>query len=88
LSAGLKPASAPVRGARDADAPDPAGGRRHRTLRREITWVLIMKLAALTLLWLAFFSPSHRPQVDGRTVGERLGANPPAGAPGSTPARR
>jgi hypothetical protein len=31
------------------------------SLGRDITVVLACKLVALTLLWLAFFSPSHQP---------------------------
>ena len=33
-------------------------------MKRELTWILAAKLAALGLLWLLFFSGSHRVAVD------------------------
>ncbi|MBN8874600.1 MAG: hypothetical protein J0H67_17315 [Rhodospirillales bacterium] len=33
-------------------------------LRRDIVGVLLLKLVALTLLWLFCFSPAHRPAID------------------------
>lgn len=35
-----------------------------RWLRRKIVWLLGFKLAALAILWLLFFSPAHRVEVD------------------------
>lgn len=33
---------------------------RSRSLRREIIWVLAFKMVALTILYFAFFGPTHR----------------------------
>jgi len=35
-----------------------------RVIRRELTWILALKFAALALLWVLFFSPAHRSHVD------------------------
>ena len=35
-----------------------------RGLLRELGWVVALKLALLTLLYLLFFSPSHRNPID------------------------
>ena len=65
----------------------PMGGWR-RLLRRELSLLLCFKFAALLLLWWLFFSPTHRPAVDGVSAGHRLAleqamksapAVPPAG---------
>jgi hypothetical protein len=43
----------------------PAGGTmRSSRLRREIAWVIVLKVIALILLYYFFFSPSHRPDAD------------------------
>ena len=56
-----------------------------RTLRRELAWLMTLKIAALALLWWLFFSPAHRSPVDGRAASRRfavaaftVGAPPPA----------
>lgn len=41
-------------------------------LRWKIFWLLAFKLAALTVLWLLFFAPSHRVAVDPGSMSERL----------------
>lgn len=41
-------------------------------LRRKIAWLLAFKAAALTILWLLFFSPDHRPVVDPGAVSRHL----------------
>jgi hypothetical protein len=45
-------------------------------MRREIGWLMLAKLAALIILWAAFFSPAHRPSVDGRITADRLALLP------------
>lgn len=58
-----------------ASVADPRGDwRRH--MRGELFWILVVKLGALTLLWLLFFSAAHRQPVDGKSVGRRLGIAP------------
>jgi len=50
-------------------------GRRHSwrgVLRRELSLLMLGKLAALILLWWLFFSPTHRAPVDAATTGRRL----------------
>jgi hypothetical protein len=44
-----------------------------RRMRRELIGLLLLKFAALALLWGLFFSPAHRSVVDARATGERLG---------------
>lgn len=41
-------------------------------LTREISFVLCAKLAALVVLYFAFFDPSHRPQVSPGAVAQKL----------------
>ena len=41
-------------------------------LRRHLAVLLLMKIAALALLWALFFSPAHRAQVDGAAVSRHL----------------
>lgn len=41
-------------------------------LRRHLTVLLLLKCAALALLWVLFFSPAHRIRVDARAVERRL----------------
>lgn len=41
-------------------------------LRREVSLLLALKLAALVLLWWLFFSPPHRSPVDAAAAGRRL----------------
>jgi hypothetical protein len=45
-------------------------------LRRAIATLLALKLAALSLLWWAFFSPSHRTAVDAAAASQRLSLAP------------
>lgn len=49
-----------------------------RSLRREVTWLLVAKLGALLLLWLLFFAPAHRPSADSTDVARRLSVVEPA----------
>ncbi len=39
---------------------------------RELAWWMAMKLLALFLLWLLFFSPPHRSTVDSEATGNRF----------------
>jgi hypothetical protein len=41
-------------------------------LRRHVAVLLLMKIAALALLWALFFSPAHRAPVDGAAVSRHL----------------
>jgi len=43
-------------------------------MKRELTWILAAKLAALGLLWLLFFSGAHRVPVDAPATSRQLGA--------------
>jgi hypothetical protein len=47
-----------------------------RRLRRELTGLLALKVAALALLWWLFFSPAHRITVDGEAASRRFGVAP------------
>lgn len=58
-----------------ASAAGPRGDwRRH--MRGELFWILLAKLAALTLLWLLFFSAAHPERIDGDSVSHQLGVVP------------
>jgi hypothetical protein len=60
-----------------------------RALRRELTWLMTLKVAALALLWWLFFSPSQHSRVDGEAASRRFAVTPSAGiAPTSNPAGR
>lgn len=63
--------------------PAPATPRlRHPpVLWREISWVMLFKLAALTLLWYLFFGPTHQVNVTPELVQQRLFAPGPATPP-------
>jgi hypothetical protein len=39
-----------------------------RATRSQVVWLLLVKLAALTLLWFLFFSPAQRQRVDGEAT--------------------
>jgi hypothetical protein len=57
-------------------------GRRHSwrgVLRRELSLLMLGKLAALILLWWLFFSPTHRAPVDAAKTGRRLALEQQAG---------
>jgi hypothetical protein len=45
-------------------------------MKRELTWILAAKLAALGLLWALFFSGAHRPPVDAPATSRQLGIEP------------
>ena len=60
-----------------------------RTLRRELAWLMTLKVAALALLWWLFFSPAHHSPVDGRAASRRFAvAHPALIAPTANPAGR
>jgi hypothetical protein len=54
------------------DRPPPL----RQTMRREIAWILVFKLAALWLLWAMFFSPEHRHAVDREATSRRFAVMP------------
>ena len=54
----------------------PAGWRRR--MRGELFFILLAKLAALTLLWALFFSAAHRATIDRSALNRQLGVAPPA----------
>jgi hypothetical protein len=41
-------------------------------LRRELSWLLLLKCGLLAALWACFFSGSHRCQVDASATASRL----------------
>lgn len=49
-------------------------------LRRKIAWLLVFKVAALAVLWVLFFSPAHRVDVDGDSMRDRLAPDARHGA--------
>ncbi|WP_223620123.1 cytochrome oxidase putative small subunit CydP [Lysobacter sp. ESA13C] len=49
-----------------------APSRPTRTLLRRIAATIAAKLALLVVLYLLFFSPSHRPHIDDAAVDQRL----------------
>lgn len=55
-----------------------------RRMRGELFWIVLAKLAALTLLWALFFSAAHRASVDGDSLSHQLGVAPTA-APSRLP---
>jgi len=60
-----------------------------RALRRELAWLMTLKVAALALLWWLFFSPPHHSAVDGEAASRRLAVTPSAvSAPTSNPSGR
>ena len=50
--------------------------RWRRALRRELISLLVLKGAALWLLWWLFFSPAHRAPVDAAATDRRLAVTP------------
>ncbi|HCT40392.1 MAG TPA: hypothetical protein DF427_04285 [Moraxellaceae bacterium] len=46
-------------------------------LRHHLSIVIALKIAAILLLWLLFFSPSHRVPVNPERVDEKLFFSPP-----------
>ncbi len=57
-----------------------------RRMRAELLWIFLLKLAALTLLWLLFFSAAGRAPADGNAVSRRLGIVQPPASSRSVPA--
>ncbi len=59
--------------------PAPATPRLRRApvLWREISWVMLFKLAALTLLWYLCFGPTHQVNVTPERVQQRMFAPGP-----------
>jgi hypothetical protein len=55
--------------------------RSRHPLIREITLALIFKLAALTLLYLAFFGPGHRIETTPRHMAAAILGPSPSGDP-------
>ena len=55
-----------------------------RRMRGELFWIFLAKLAALTLLWMLFFSAAHRATVDRDALSRRLGVAPAAATPTSS----
>jgi hypothetical protein len=55
----------------DSDAKAARSWR--RALRRELAWILVLKFAALTLLWALFFRGPHASLLDAGALSERLG---------------
>ncbi|HEY0767970.1 MAG TPA: hypothetical protein VGD47_08425 [Steroidobacteraceae bacterium] len=47
-------------------------------LRRELAWLMWLKVAALALLWWLFFSPAHRSPVDQEAASRRFAVAPAA----------
>lgn len=64
-----------------------AGARQdwRRRMRGELFWIFLVKLAALTLLWMLFFSAAHHAPVDRDSVSHQLGVVPPDGPSQSPP---
>jgi hypothetical protein len=50
-------------------------------LRRELALWLLLKVAALAVLWALFFSPAHRLAVTAATAGQRFALKPPGASP-------
>jgi hypothetical protein len=47
-------------------------GHRGHPLMREIALVLAIKAVAIAVIWLAFFGPETRPDIDGAAVERHL----------------
>jgi hypothetical protein len=56
----------------------------HRSLRRELAWILLLKFAALALLWALFFRGADRSNSDAAALSQRLRL-PAAAQPASLP---
>jgi hypothetical protein len=51
----------------------PSAGVRWRSrLRRHLGWVIAVKVALITLLFVLFFSAAHRPRIDPAGVSDHL----------------
>jgi hypothetical protein len=55
-----------------------------RALRRELAWILLLKFAALALLWALFFRGADRSGADDASLAQRLKL-PPAAQPAVQP---
>jgi len=83
----MVPREGPAAHARRAEAADHPPWR--HTLRRELAWLMTLKVAALALLWWLFFSPPHHSRVDGREASRRFAVTASAmSAPTASPAGR
>jgi hypothetical protein len=58
-----------------------SGSGWHAVLRRELTLWLLLKAAALALLWGLFFSPAHRVAVTAATTSHRFALKSPGAGP-------
>jgi hypothetical protein len=63
--------------------------KRLSPLTRDVTFVLVLKVTGLALLWVLFFSAplAHHMSVAPERIAERLGS-PPSPPPGQVDARR
>ena len=73
----------PDRPARGITVPSEAAGAApalswRRALRRELAWILLIKFAALMLLWALFFRGPHASLLDAGALAQRLGLPAPA----------
>ena len=63
-----------------AATPEPPGTPqrtdRRVGLKRHLAWVVAAKRALLALLYILFFGPASRPDIDGDAVGQRLHTSP------------
>jgi len=66
----------------------PAAGDWKSWLRRKIAWLLVFKAAALAMLWVLFFSPAHRVDVDGDSMRDRLAPDARDGAAATISSQR
>ena len=68
---------------RAASGQEPSGGNLgwRPALQRDLALLLLLKGAALALLWWLFFSPTHRLPVDALTTGRHLALEPLADTP-------
>ncbi len=47
-----------------------------RSTVRHLIWVIAAKLGLLTLLYVLFFAPSHRPEVDAEAMDRHFESSP------------
>ena len=69
-----------------ADAPGSSAAPWRSVLRRHLAWLLLLKVAALALIWALFFGPAHRTPVDGQTAARQLALGSAAPAAAAEPA--
>lgn len=58
-----------------------------RRMRGELFWIFLAKLAALTLLWMLFFS-AHGEPLDRDSISHHLGVVVPSAVPARSPPTR